>query len=127
MHQHLRLRQRGVDQVPIHQFQPFQIVAVERRAEMTTQEPFVEQPQFARQQRLVVGREAFRRRHLLQFQQLTDRIVEQRVGIVGIDHMQVGLVAEVFQQQEAVFDILCQHARYAHVAGLQQGADLQPG
>ena len=93
---------------------------------MAAAEPVVEQAQLAGEQIFVVGREVGGRRDRLQLQQLGDGIVEQGVGVVAVDDVQVGVRAEVFQQQETGIDVLRQHPRHAYAAGFEQAAHLQP-
>ena len=110
MHEHLRLRLRVVDQAAVDELQLVHVAAIERDAEMAAEEPFLEQPQIARQQRSSYGRMSAGQRDRLHLQQLRDGGVELRVGVVGVDDVQVGVGAQVFQQQETGVDILRQHA-----------------
>ena len=127
MHQHARLRQGRIHQSCVGAFQRVAFVVVERQAQVPAEEPFVEQAQLAQQQRAVVGRQPLGTRDRLQAQQLGHGVVEQRVGVVGVEDLQVGRGAEVLEQQETGLDIAREHARHPHPAAVEQGVDAQPG
>ena len=66
VHQHLRLRERAVDQAAVDEVELLQVAAVQRQAEVAAEVPLVEQAQLAREQRLVVGRQVVGARDRLQ-------------------------------------------------------------
>jgi hypothetical protein len=64
----MRLGQRGIDQASVDQLQLLEFATVQHDAQMPAEIPLVEQAQFARQHRLVVGRQVGRAGHRLQQQ-----------------------------------------------------------
>ena len=87
MHQHLRLRQRAVDQRgDRRRSSDSSSPQSSARPRWRPQEPFVEQAQLARQQRLVVGAAGRRAaRSPAARSSCVDRGIEQRVGVAGVD------------------------------------------
>ena len=126
MREHFPLPERIVHEAALNEFEAVAVVAVEFHAEMAAQEPLLEQSRIALQQRLAESADPVRWRDRLQLEQLPDGRIDMEIGVVVVDDLRQGGSAEVLQQQESRFDILCKHARHAHAAGLEQGAHAQP-
>ena len=127
MHQHPRLRKGGIDEHVVGEVERLEVAAVQRGAEMASQEPVVEQAQFAAEQGLVVARQVVGRGDGLDAQELVDGGVEVRIGVAGVDHVEQGVHPQVLEQQEAALDVAREHPRHPHAAALEEFVHAQPG
>ncbi|MNQ29216.1 hypothetical protein D3C85_425260 [compost metagenome] len=91
---------------------------------MALQVPVGEQLQLATQQGVVVGRQLALHRQLLEGHQRLQRVLEQGVGVVRVDHLQIGLPAEIGQQQETLLEVAGEDLRHVHAGLGQQAGDL---
>ncbi|MNO77658.1 hypothetical protein D3C76_687760 [compost metagenome] len=124
MHQHLRLRQGAFHQQVADALPGGQALAFQGHTEMALQIPVGEQLQLAAQQRLVVVRQAFGDRHLLEGHQGVQRRLEQFLGIRRGEHIQIGAAAQITEQKEALFQLLRENPRHMHAGLGQQAGDL---
>ncbi|MNC05672.1 hypothetical protein D3C75_531630 [compost metagenome] len=124
MHQHPRLGQGAGHQQIAGGVPGRQCGTVEGDAEMALQVPVGEQLQLATQQGVVVGRQLALHRQLLEGYQRLQRVLEQGVGVVRVDHLQIGLPAEIGQQQETLLEVAGEDLRHVHAGLGQQAGDL---
>ncbi len=124
MDEHPRLLQRAAYQQVADPFPAGQRLALQLHAEVAGQVPVGEQLQLAAQHRFVVGRQDTGDIDLLEGDQRIQGRFEQLVGIPGMKHVEVGLPAQVTEQQETVLQILGENPRHMHAGSGEQSGDL---
>ncbi len=127
MHDHLGLRQGAVDQQATDTLPGGVLLGCKGKPQVALYVPFGKQLQLTTQQRLVVMRQVAVEGQTLLLQQGLDGIVEQLVGIVFVYHVQIGLAAQVIENQEALLEIGSQHLRHMHTGAGQQCRDTHEG
>ncbi|MNN35711.1 hypothetical protein D3C81_1495700 [compost metagenome] len=123
VHQHLGLGQGTVDQQLAHTLPGGLLGFAEGQAELPPDVPLREQFDFTTQQRIVVAWQWRVHRQALERQQCIDGITEQAIGIVGINDVQVCLMAQIPQQQETALQVLGMDHRHMHAGTGQQMID----
>ncbi|MCY1174207.1 hypothetical protein D9M73_144010 [compost metagenome] len=91
---------------------------------MTAHEPFGKQLQLASQQCHVVAGQWCVHRQLLESQQSGDSLIEQMIGILCVDHIQISFISQVVQQQETTLKVLGMDDRDIDPGGRQQSGDV---
>ncbi len=126
MDQHLRLRQRGIDQTRAR-VEPSGAVGVgQDDAAVPAEVPVDEQVELGLERAAIVWRQPVRRRHLLQPDQQRDRRLDVRPRRgAGLDRLQTGALAQIAQQQEALLEVAGEHFRHRQSVLGEQGADAQ--
>ena len=128
MHGHARLRQRAGHQVVAHAIPDLVLRRGPADAEFALHAPLRKQRQFAAQQLVVEGWQRRARHALLPLQQGLKGVAHQRVGTPGVAQgVEVELVAQVGQQQEALVLVRGQHRRRVQAGGLDQPATCTKG
>src|SRR5690606_28896832 len=56
-----------------------------------------------------------------------DGVVEQAIGIVRVDHIEIGLPPQVIEDQKALFELSRQHLRHMHPGTGEQLGDIDEG
>lgn len=124
MDEHPRLLQRAAYQQVADPLPAGQRLALQLHAEVAGQVPVGEQLQLAAQHRFVVGRQDTGDIDLLEGDQRIQGRFEQLVGISGMKHVEVGLPAQVTEQQETVLQVLGENPRHMHAGFGEQSGDL---
>ncbi len=107
MHQHFGLGQGAVDQVSADALPQGLLPGVEFDTQMPTNVPLRKQFQLAAQQRDVIAGQRRVHRQLLKSQQRVDGIGKQLIGVLLVNHVQIGFSAQVIEQKKAARQIFC--------------------
>ena len=78
--------------------------------------PLGKQLQLTTQQGVVVMRQVAIERQALLLEQGLDGIVEQLIGVVLVDHVQVGLAAQIIENQKTLREVGSQYLRHMHAS-----------
>ena len=100
---------------------------VELDAQLALHVPFREQFQLATQQGHVITRQRRDHRQLLKSQQRLQGILEQIVGVFAVDHVQIGLVAQVIEQKKTALEVFGINFRHIYSGFRQQKSDIHEG
>ena len=127
MHEDLRFRQIHGQDALEDDAQSLPFVIGENQLMVLRQKPLREQVKLPPQQRRVIVGQRAGAAGLLDFHQRGDGVGIERRGVVGVERLQVGAVAEIGKQQEAALEILRQDLRHMSSGGLEQLLHVQPG
>ncbi|MCY1418649.1 hypothetical protein D9M71_342130 [compost metagenome] len=127
MHQHLGLGQGAADQQVGNALPGRQALALQLDPQVTLQVPLGEQLQFATQQGIVIAGHGHVEAALLERQQRLQGVIEQCIGVFGIDDVKVGLASQVIEDQEALLDIGSQDAWHVHARLGEHAGHLDEG
>ena len=127
MHQHLRLGQGAIDQDAADPLPGSRLLGIQGQLQVLGQVPVGKQLQLTTQQSVVIHRQTIRQGQLLEFQQGIQRRGEQLIGVLRGNYVQIGLPAQIGQQQKALRQVSSKDLRHMHIGLSQQPGDLDEG
>ena len=119
MHQNLGLRQRIINQQRADPLPQSLLPLIKLNAKVVTHKPFREEFKFTTQQSLVIAGQRRIHRQLLEGQQGFNGVLEQGLGVVTVDHVEKGFIAQIVEQQEPALQVLSINFRDIYFADSQ--------